>query len=96
MNPFQTPLLLKKLKLIWKFVSSENNQSYFSNSEIEEAEKCVKVEPIENVRLEKETPLVLDLRLIPLKAGEITIHGIEYNLKVRLFWRENSIIQSRF
>ena len=31
--------------------------------------------------MEKDSPLVLDLRLTPLKAGEISIHGIEYSLK---------------
>ena len=31
--------------------------------------------------MEKDSPLVLDLRLTPLKAGELSIHGIEYSLK---------------
>ena len=34
-----------------------------------------------SVKVEKDSPLVLDLRLTPLKAGELSIHGIEYSLK---------------
>ena len=31
--------------------------------------------------MEKDSPLVLDLRLTPLKSGELSIDGIEYSLK---------------
>ena len=35
----------------------------------------------DSVKVEKDSPLVLDLRLTPLKSGELSIHGIEYSLK---------------
>ena len=72
-NPFQTPLLLKKVKLMWQFKGVEGT---------DEVSEAIKDEVIDNVTLEKDKPLVLDLKLVPMKAGEVTIHGIEYNLKV--------------
>ena len=75
-NPFQTPLLLKKVKLMWQFKNLEGT---------EEGTEAIKEEVLDNVTLEKDKPLVLDLKLVPMKAGEVTIHGIEYNLKVLLF-----------
>ena len=47
-NPFQTPLLMRKLRLIWKFTdAADPENSYFSNTDLEKAAECVKVEPIE-------------------------------------------------
>ena len=47
-NPFQTPLLMRKLRLIWKFTdAADPENSYFSNTDVEKAVECVKVEPIE-------------------------------------------------
>ena len=47
-NPFQTPLLMRKLRLIWKFTdAADSENSYFSNTDLEKAVECVKVEPIE-------------------------------------------------
>ena len=72
-NPFQTPLLLKKVKLMWQFKGVDGT---------DKVTEAIKDEVIDNVTLEKDKPLVLDLKLVPMKAGEVTIHGIEYNLKV--------------
>lgn len=80
-NPFQTPLLMRKLKLIWKFTPQGQETAFFSNTDTDEAVSCIKAEVIDNVKLEKETPLVLDFKLTPLRPGELSIHGIEYTLK---------------
>ena len=46
-NPFQTPLLMRKLRLIWKFTDAAEENSYFSNTDVEKATECVKFEPID-------------------------------------------------
>ena len=46
-NPFQTPLLMRKLRLIWKFTDAAEENSYFSNTDVEKAMECVKFEPID-------------------------------------------------
>ena len=88
-SPFQTPLLMKKLRLIWKFTpetegstpdTEVGEKSLYSNNDAEAA-ACVQDAPLENVKVEKDHPLVIDLVLTPLKPGEIFIHGIEYSLK---------------
>lgn len=76
-NPFQTPLLMRKLRLIWKFTKDE--KSVFSNED--SASDLVKSQFIDNVKVEQNGPLVLDLQLTPLTSGELNIHGIEYMLK---------------
>ena len=78
-NPFQTPLLMRKVRLIWKFEIAADEKAILSSDS--EAGNFIKMEPIDNVKIEKETPLVLDLNLVPLKSGQLSIEGIEYSLK---------------
>ena len=53
-NPFQTPLLMRKLRLIWKFTdAADPENSYFSNTDLEKAAECVKVEPIERYSISR-------------------------------------------
>ena len=79
-NPFLTALLLREVKLIWKFTPiDDETKSYYSNDP--EASKFVKHEAIDNIKLEKEPGVVLEMKLTILKPGELNIHGIEYRLK---------------
>ena len=57
-NPFQTPLLMRKLRLIWKFTdAADPENSYFSNTDLEKAAECVKVEPIERYSIFLSSPI---------------------------------------
>lgn len=94
-NPFQTPLLMTKVRLIWKFVpevpaanaaaagdDEPSSAAIFSNGNNPQAAAgVVKTEIVESVTLEKDIPVVLDMGLTALKEGELSIHGIEYSLK---------------
>ena len=85
---FSLALLMREVKLIWKFTpasSEENNvennepKSYFSGDP--EASNFVEHQPLDNVKIEQTPGLVLELTLKVLKPGELFIHGIEYKLK---------------
>ncbi len=81
-NTFQTPLLMRKLRLIWKFTPEDPGEDPVLSNDAKLANGVIKADLIDNVKVEKDSPLVLDLHLTPLKPGQLEIQGIEYSLKV--------------
>ena len=82
-NPFQTPFLLRKVHLLWKFTKSDET---ISSNDVPEsdADKCVRVDPIESVTLEKSGKLILDLGLVVLHPdGELEILGVAYSIRAQ-------------
>ena len=85
-NAFQTPLLLRKIHLIWKFKKSEESTvvSNFGSEKSGNHEKFVKVRVVENVLLENGQTTMLELGFVPLVGGgDLEIVGVEYSLKAQ-------------
>ena len=84
-NPFNTPFLLRKIHLLWKFTRVD--ETVISNDAKvvdDDAEKCVKVEAIDSVTVDKNCRVVLDLGLVVLdSAGELDILGVAYSIRAQ-------------
>lgn len=78
-NNFQTPLLLKKVHLLWKFVDPHHHKEVINS--MKEADSYVETEFLDSVTLEKGKKVILELHLRVLKPGQLTVHGVEYSLK---------------
>ena len=82
-NVFQTPLLLKRIHLIWKFSSSTTEATNFGSNKTPNHEKFVKSQVVESVLLSDTKVTVLELGFMPLQPGELEIVGVEFSLKAQ-------------
>lgn len=81
-NKFQTTLVLKKIRLLWKF-SSNDQSDLITNEDGEANASFVDTETVDCVLLEKGSSSVLDLSLTVQQPGELFIIGVEYGIKAQ-------------
>ena len=85
-NVFQTPLLLKKINLIWKFDEEEgNDDSTIQSDKVsqKDAEKVVTTEMVDSVLIPSDGTVLIDVGFTPLQAGSLTILGLQYAIKAQ-------------
>ena len=76
---------MRKLRLIWKFTDAAEENSYFSNTDVEKAMECVKFEPIDRyiqyslIHNQKYDPLY-SLFTFPMKFSALKTFVLNRNL----------------
>ena len=84
-NTFQTPLLLRKVNLLWKFPKID--ETVYSNDAKNVdgvIENCVIAETIDSVTVDKNARIVLDLGLVvTADEGELDILGVTYAIRAQ-------------
>ena len=85
-NVFQTPLLLKKVSLIWKFDEAGGNDDKTIQSDktsLADAEKAVITDIVDSVLMPSDETVLIDAGITPQKSGSVTILGLQYSIKAQ-------------
>jgi hypothetical protein len=83
-NPFQTPFLLKKVHLLWKFTTAEGVIFTNDSREVSDAGNVVIAEMIDSVTLDKNGRVILELGLsVVAMDGELSILGVSYGIRAQ-------------
>lgn len=86
-NLFQTPLLLKKVHLLWKYEGRDAGGSAVpvlsENLPKEEISQYASSGVVDSLLIEKQSKVVLEIYLVPKKPGRFTILGLEYSVKAQ-------------
>lgn len=80
-NPFQTPFLMKKIQLLWKF--NKGDETFSNDASTSDAEgDFVKVETVDSLTIDKNGRAILDLSLVVNGSeGQLTILGLTYGIR---------------
>lgn len=93
-NNFNTPLLLRKSFLLWKFTDADGN--VFSNDKRngQESEQ-IEATTLEEITIEGNTAVHVNLQIVGHSTGILNIIGVEYSLKALFAHREPTDHQIR-
>ena len=83
-NSFQTPFLLKKVHLLWKFTTTDGTTFTNDSRDVIDAGHVVTVETIDSVTIDKNGRVILELGLgVVATDGELSILGVSYGIRAQ-------------
>jgi len=80
-NVFQTPLLMKRSYLLWKFTSADGQTELSNENKDAENKNIITTEVLESATIEKSSISRITFKITVHSPGELIIIGMEYSLK---------------